>query len=128
MKNIFLFLVDEKILPEFPLIPASRGFCITLKKTLVTFKQVLVKEGLLQLSYVPEIEDLPVFSEDAECSLQIQPKKVDLDNRRKEAEDSSSHSTSNGEPTKMSHSLSSTCSPTSVTNETKKDTSERNTS
>ncbi|XP_076635753.1 (E3-independent) E2 ubiquitin-conjugating enzyme UBE2O [Colletes latitarsis] len=39
--------VDEKILPEFPLIPASRGFCITLRKTLATFKEVLIKEGII---------------------------------------------------------------------------------
>ncbi|XP_015597896.1 (E3-independent) E2 ubiquitin-conjugating enzyme UBE2O [Cephus cinctus] len=38
---------DKKILPEFPLIPASRGFCITLRKTLSTFKQVLMKEGII---------------------------------------------------------------------------------
>ncbi|XP_012284283.1 (E3-independent) E2 ubiquitin-conjugating enzyme UBE2O [Orussus abietinus] len=41
-------VADEKILPEFPLIPASRGFCITLRKTLATFKQVLVKEGIIE--------------------------------------------------------------------------------
>jgi len=35
-------------LPEFPLIPASRGFCITLGKTLATFKEVLVKENIIQ--------------------------------------------------------------------------------
>ncbi|XP_015108296.1 (E3-independent) E2 ubiquitin-conjugating enzyme UBE2O [Diachasma alloeum] len=39
--------IDEKILPQFPLVPASRGFCITLRKTLAIFKQVLVKEGIL---------------------------------------------------------------------------------
>ncbi|XP_025601768.2 (E3-independent) E2 ubiquitin-conjugating enzyme isoform X2 [Athalia rosae] len=37
---------DDKILPEFPLIPASRGFCITLRKTLATFKDVLAKESI----------------------------------------------------------------------------------
>lgn len=40
--------IDEKVLPEFPLIPASRGFCITLCKTLATFKEVLVKENIIQ--------------------------------------------------------------------------------
>ncbi|XP_063972384.1 (E3-independent) E2 ubiquitin-conjugating enzyme UBE2O [Diachasmimorpha longicaudata] len=40
--------IDEKILPQFPLVPASRGFCITLRKTLAIFKQVLVKEEILQ--------------------------------------------------------------------------------
>ncbi|KAK2588919.1 hypothetical protein KPH14_001776 [Odynerus spinipes] len=42
--------IDQKILPEFPLIPASRGFCITLRKTLATFRDVLIKEGILQES------------------------------------------------------------------------------
>ncbi|OAD61943.1 Ubiquitin-conjugating enzyme E2 O [Eufriesea mexicana] len=40
--------VDNKILPEFPLIPASRGFCITLRKTLATFKEVLIKESIIE--------------------------------------------------------------------------------
>lgn len=31
-------------LPEFPLIPASKGFCLTLRKTLVHFKQVLSQQ------------------------------------------------------------------------------------
>ncbi|XP_032676891.1 (E3-independent) E2 ubiquitin-conjugating enzyme UBE2O isoform X1 [Odontomachus brunneus] len=40
--------IDEKMLPEFPLIPASRGFCITLRKTLATFREVLIKEDIIQ--------------------------------------------------------------------------------
>ncbi|XP_034193400.1 (E3-independent) E2 ubiquitin-conjugating enzyme [Osmia lignaria lignaria] len=40
--------LDKKILPEFPLIPASRGFCITLRKTLATFKNVLINEGIIE--------------------------------------------------------------------------------
>lgn len=40
--------VDNKILPEFPLIPASRGFCITLRKTLATFKEVLINENIIE--------------------------------------------------------------------------------
>lgn len=40
--------IDQKILPEFPLIPASRGFCITLRKTLAIFTDVLIKESILQ--------------------------------------------------------------------------------
>ncbi|KAM0726820.1 (E3-independent) E2 ubiquitin-conjugating enzyme [Formica fusca] len=40
--------IEEKVLPEFPLIPASRGFCITLCKTLATFKEVLLKENIIQ--------------------------------------------------------------------------------
>ncbi|KAF7381610.1 hypothetical protein HZH66_014004 [Vespula vulgaris] len=42
--------IDQKILPEFPLIPASRGFCITLRKTLAIFRDVLIKESILQKS------------------------------------------------------------------------------
>lgn len=33
-------------LPEFPLIPASKGFCLTLRKTLVTFRDVLASVGI----------------------------------------------------------------------------------
>ncbi|KAK7794133.1 hypothetical protein R5R35_012619 [Gryllus longicercus] len=33
-------------LPEFPLIPASKGFCLTLRKTLVTFRDVLGSVGI----------------------------------------------------------------------------------
>lgn len=35
------------VLPEFPLIPASKGFCLTLRKTLVTFREVLVSVGII---------------------------------------------------------------------------------
>ncbi|XP_069684975.1 (E3-independent) E2 ubiquitin-conjugating enzyme UBE2O isoform X2 [Periplaneta americana] len=33
-------------LPEFPLIPASKGFCLTLRKTLVMFRDVLSSVGI----------------------------------------------------------------------------------
>lgn len=33
-------------LPEFPLIPASKGFCITLRKTLKQFKSILESVGV----------------------------------------------------------------------------------
>lgn len=46
--NSCSLVTDEKVLPEFPLIPASRGFCITLCKTLATFKEVLIKENIIQ--------------------------------------------------------------------------------
>ncbi|XP_058790331.1 (E3-independent) E2 ubiquitin-conjugating enzyme isoform X2 [Phymastichus coffea] len=42
--------IENTILPEFPLIPASKGFCITLKNTLANFKRTLVREGILPLS------------------------------------------------------------------------------
>ncbi|KAK9500379.1 hypothetical protein O3M35_001657 [Rhynocoris fuscipes] len=35
---------DGVSLPEFPLIPASKGFCITLRKTLTNFKNVLATQ------------------------------------------------------------------------------------
>ncbi|XP_067005905.2 (E3-independent) E2 ubiquitin-conjugating enzyme UBE2O [Anabrus simplex] len=35
-------------LPDFPLIPASKGFCLTLRKTLVTFREVLSSVGISQ--------------------------------------------------------------------------------
>ncbi|XP_069958652.1 (E3-independent) E2 ubiquitin-conjugating enzyme UBE2O isoform X5 [Cherax quadricarinatus] len=38
---------DTKVeLPEFPLIPASKGFCITLRKTLQQFKAILESVGV----------------------------------------------------------------------------------
>ena len=33
-------------LPGFPLIPASKGFCISLEKALKNFKEALVKAGI----------------------------------------------------------------------------------
>ncbi|CAL4183407.1 unnamed protein product, partial [Meganyctiphanes norvegica] len=40
-------IIQKKVeLPEFPLIPASKGFCITLRKTLQSFKQVLQSVGV----------------------------------------------------------------------------------
>nr|XP_050029755.2 (E3-independent) E2 ubiquitin-conjugating enzyme UBE2O-like isoform X1 [Dermacentor andersoni] len=32
--------------PDFPLLPASRGFCLTLRKALTTFKEILKAHGL----------------------------------------------------------------------------------
>lgn len=32
--------------PEFPLLPASRGFCLTLRKTLTAFKEILAARGV----------------------------------------------------------------------------------
>jgi hypothetical protein len=48
--NVLLFKVVSSMantqLPEFPLIPASKGFCITLRKSLVTFREVLTSVGI----------------------------------------------------------------------------------
>lgn len=41
------WLVAELALPEFPLIPASKGFCLTLKKTLSFFKEVISSAGII---------------------------------------------------------------------------------
>ncbi|KAK0174078.1 hypothetical protein PV328_007194 [Microctonus aethiopoides] len=76
--------IDEKILPEFPLVPASRGFCITLRKTLQIFKQALVKEGILQglqlsenLSETSIIKSPDSKAETSKTSLQlIESKKI----------------------------------------------------
>ncbi|KAK3930467.1 (E3-independent) E2 ubiquitin-conjugating enzyme [Frankliniella fusca] len=38
---------DDLPLPEFPLIPASKGFCLTLKKTLSCFKEVMSSLGII---------------------------------------------------------------------------------
>nr|CAD7575861.1 unnamed protein product [Timema californicum] len=35
-------------LPEFPLIPASKGFCLTLRKSLVTFRETLALVGITE--------------------------------------------------------------------------------
>ncbi|XP_001602772.2 (E3-independent) E2 ubiquitin-conjugating enzyme UBE2O [Nasonia vitripennis] len=40
--------IDNHVLPEFPLIPASRGFCITLKNTLANFERILIREQIIQ--------------------------------------------------------------------------------
>ncbi|CAD6215584.1 GSCOCG00000396001-RA-CDS [Cotesia congregata] len=50
--------IDNKILPEFPLVPASKGFCITLRKTLATFKQALIKEGILSSTKLVTTENI----------------------------------------------------------------------
>lgn len=56
-----LFPTDTKVdLPEFPLIPASKGFCITLRKTLQQFKGILESVGVSTYNLAPphsNIED-----------------------------------------------------------------------
>lgn len=32
---------QDVLFPEFPLIPASKGFCLTLRKSLAEFKEVM---------------------------------------------------------------------------------------
>lgn len=120
--------VDESILPEFPLIPASRGFCITLRKTLVTFKRTLIKEEVVKLSDLPEADDSLIFTQENENSPQNQSTNTDFYNRS-ELEETDSHLTSYiQQQADVVDSLSSTGSLTSITNETKKNSSKRNSS
>ncbi|XP_037773820.1 uncharacterized protein LOC119569947 [Penaeus monodon] len=44
-------------LPEFPLIPASKGFCITLRKTLKQFKSILESVGVCRQTRNSRPED-----------------------------------------------------------------------
>ncbi len=37
---------DDTELPEFPLIPASKGFCISLVSALRNFRETLAKAGI----------------------------------------------------------------------------------
>ncbi|XP_064478867.1 (E3-independent) E2 ubiquitin-conjugating enzyme UBE2O-like isoform X1 [Ornithodoros turicata] len=39
---------DHVTLPEFPLLPASRGFCLTLRKSLAAFKEILAAAGIME--------------------------------------------------------------------------------
>ncbi|XP_014238160.1 (E3-independent) E2 ubiquitin-conjugating enzyme UBE2O [Trichogramma pretiosum] len=61
---------DKQILPEFPLIPASKGFCITLKNTLANFKRTLIREGIIKLP----LETSMTQSATDETSLNESPK------------------------------------------------------
>lgn len=97
------FFADNKVLPEFPLIPASKGFCITLKKTIATFKSVLVREGIIKGPLNVEIES-EAASEEGVTSPRNESQKILSDN------------------------LSSTSIASPLQGETKKDSSERNTS
>ncbi|CAB0038957.1 unnamed protein product [Trichogramma brassicae] len=65
-----LLFPDKQILPEFPLIPASKGFCITLKNTLANFKRTLIREGIIKLP----LETSMTQSATDETSLSESPK------------------------------------------------------
>ncbi|XP_076289237.1 (E3-independent) E2 ubiquitin-conjugating enzyme UBE2O isoform X1 [Lasioglossum baleicum] len=125
--------VDNKILPEFPLIPASRGFCITLRKTLATFRDVLLKEGIFENSSSVENSEMTkeqTNSTKHECN---EPCKAtddsvkDCDNNKKSStpQDSSNKLTPNGSLSKDSVSSSSTNISTMPSSETKKNSSDR---
>uniref|UniRef100_A0A1B6CR24 UBC core domain-containing protein n=2 Tax=Clastoptera arizonana TaxID=38151 RepID=A0A1B6CR24_9HEMI len=46
LQEIEQLITSDVKLPEFPLIPASKGFCLTLHKTLATFRDVLSSVGI----------------------------------------------------------------------------------
>lgn len=37
---------QDVLFPEFPLIPASKGFCLTLRKSLAEFKEVMSSSNI----------------------------------------------------------------------------------
>ncbi|XP_031831737.1 (E3-independent) E2 ubiquitin-conjugating enzyme [Nomia melanderi] len=125
--------VDQKILPEFPLIPASKGFCITLRKTLATFREVLFKEGIVETG--SNLEDSKNRKEQAnstknECN---KPCKItdgdikDRDNNKKSSspQGGSCKLTPNGNLSKDIISSSTTNISTTPLSETKKNISDR---
>ncbi|KYN08640.1 PREDICTED: (E3-independent) E2 ubiquitin-conjugating enzyme UBE2O [Cyphomyrmex costatus] len=85
--------IDQKVLPEFPLIPASRGFCITLRKTLITFKSVLVKKNIIQRS--DEWQDNENTELMNNITNQCQETSKSVDSKIAECDESSSNSNSN---------------------------------
>lgn len=114
--------VDNKILPEFPLIPASRGFCITLRKTLAIFKEVLNKEGIIERnSDVHTCENIKeqTKSEGHETSKTADSNTMEHDSKKK-ISDGSSKLTPNGSLSKDRVSSSSTNISSTSLSETKK--------
>ncbi|XP_035735037.1 (E3-independent) E2 ubiquitin-conjugating enzyme UBE2O-like [Vespa mandarinia] len=119
--------IDQKILPEFPLIPASRGFCITLRKTLAIFRDVLIKENILQKpsnlqSYTSETVNNSI-QERQKIMATVENKESENDTSRSSVQ-ADSKSLSNGNLKKDLISS----SPTIPPSERKKNSSERNTS
>ncbi|XP_034940517.1 (E3-independent) E2 ubiquitin-conjugating enzyme UBE2O [Chelonus insularis] len=96
--------IDKKLLPEFPLVPASRGFCITLRKTLATFKQVLIKEGILEgLQFSESVSESNIKSPDSkgETSKDLELKENFINSSHTEIyHDSTSHELVNASETK----------------------------
>ncbi|XP_026673071.1 (E3-independent) E2 ubiquitin-conjugating enzyme UBE2O isoform X2 [Ceratina calcarata] len=80
--------IEEKILPEFPLIPASRGFCITLRKTLATFKDVLIREGIIERD--KETRDCETVKEETSTSHETSKSNDSntIESKRKSSEES----------------------------------------
>ncbi|KAI4476444.1 hypothetical protein M0804_013572 [Polistes exclamans] len=119
--------IDQKILPEFPLIPASRGFCITLRKTLTTFKDVLIKESILQ-----KTSNLPNYTRETINNTIQEHQNIRTNIENKESEHDTSRSCVQADSKSLSNGnlrkglISS--SPTITPSERKKNSSERSTS
>lgn len=128
-------------MPEFPLIPASRGFCITLRKTLATFKAVLIKKNIIQRS--GEWQDNENAAElMSNITNQCQETSESVDSKAEECNGSSSNSNSSSntqenskKPTLNGNQFIKEATLSSATNsfaaapsETKKNTSSQNTS
>lgn len=117
---------DDQILPEFPLIPASRGFCITLRKTLATFKQVLIREGIIERD--SKTQDCETFKEQTrnerhEASKIADSNIMERDSKSRNSEESCKL-TPNGSLSKERVSSSSTSISSAQLSETKKNTSD----
>jgi len=124
-------------LPEFPLIPASRGFCITLRKTLATFKSVLIKKNIIQRSdeWQGNENTTELMNN---ITNQCQEMSESVDSKAAECNGSSSNSNSNsntqekstlnGNRFKEAMSPSATNNFAAAPSETKKNTSSQNTS
>lgn len=137
----FILHTDEKVLPEFPLIPASRGFCITLRKTLATFKEVLIKENIIQkpnesqnnenatdlrnnvANNCREETSKSAYSKPADCN-ESSNQTTQANNNKKKPQESSNDNQSIKEETLPSATNSYTIAPS----ETKKSTTSQNTS
>lgn len=123
------------MLPEFPLIPASRGFCITLRKALTIFKTVLIKEAIInrpsEWQDSENVKELMnnIANQCQETSEFVLDSKVAKCNSNSSnvSQESNNKSTSSGNQFKGV--VSSLTNDFAVTqNETKKDTSSQNTS
>ncbi|XP_076170493.1 (E3-independent) E2 ubiquitin-conjugating enzyme UBE2O [Ptiloglossa arizonensis] len=120
--------VDEKILPEFPLIPASRGFCITLRKTLATFKEVLIRENIVGDNRVQENVKEQTSSTKNECyepCKTVDGNAMNYNSKRNNSQEDNSRLTPNGNLSKDCISSSSTNISVAPLSETKKKASDR---
>lgn len=51
IKKVLIFMtilyLDEKLIPGFPLLPLSKGFCLSVKKALNDYKEILVSMNIM---------------------------------------------------------------------------------